>query len=480
MCGTWNVNAKTPSDSDNLKDWLLPDSAHPPDIYAISLQEIVDLNVINIMLKNSTSVETAAYWVHKFSKTLNTLDYYKVLLDKSMVGIVLVIFVKASLHSCIRDVKYALTYTGNYGTTGNKGGIAISMRIHDSPVVFVAAHFHANRDNVAQRNLDYKLICENRDFISVGPSYSHDPDTLFLFPNASDSAMANADASPDPSPRPASARARLNSAPDFSTTATSTMNPAFAAKQARSASVTGATTTNNPIAAAAAAAAAANAANSSNNSGNGTNGSSKKPALRILEHEYVFWMGDLNYRLDEEIEIVEIFERLYNETWESLRAVDQLQLEMAKQNIFHGFKEGLLSFPPTYKYQPGSDLYEQRPDKKLRAPAWCDRVLWRSARVDRDVNLLHYRAAPLHMSDHKPVSALFNCNTRKVIKEKLRSVYSDLLVTVDKWINESKPKLETSDRVLNFGPIVHNVRLFCLCVYDWCVYFEQMNSCCTV
>lgn len=75
--------------------------------------------------------------------------------------------------------------------------------------------------------------------------------------------------------------------------------------------------------------------------------------MKVLEHEYVFWMGDLNYRLEDDVEIVTIFERLYNETWETLRASDQLQLERAKQNVFHGFKEGLLSFPPTYKYQPG-------------------------------------------------------------------------------------------------------------------------------
>jgi phosphatidylinositol-bisphosphatase len=154
---------------------------------------------------------------------------------------------------------------------------------------------------------------------------------------------------------------------------------------------------------------------------------------------------------------VEIFERLYNETWENLRSADQLALERAKQNIFHGFNEGLLSFPPTYKYQPGTDLYEQRPDKKLRAPAWCDRVLWRSTRMDRDVTMLHYRAAPLHMSDHKPVSAMFICNTRKVLKDKLKLVYADLLVTVDKWINESKPKVEVTNRQIELGPIVHNV-----------------------
>jgi len=85
-------------------------------------------------------------------------------------------------------------------------------------------------------------------------------------------------------------------------------------------------------------------------------GARKAPkSTRLLEHEYVFWLGDLNYRLDEEVEIVEIFERLYNETWETLRLQDQLHLERNKKNVFHGFNEGLLSFPPTYKYQPGKN-----------------------------------------------------------------------------------------------------------------------------
>ena len=101
VCASWNVNAKSPSESDNLKEWLLPENTAAPDIYAIGLQEIVDLNVTNVVFKTSPSVGTSAAWVQRLSRILNEVDYYKVLLDKSMVGIMFVIFVKASLHSCI-------------------------------------------------------------------------------------------------------------------------------------------------------------------------------------------------------------------------------------------------------------------------------------------------------------------------------------------------------------------------------------------
>jgi hypothetical protein len=38
------------------------------------------------------------------------------------------------------------------------------------------------------------------------------------------------------------------------------------------------------------------------------------------------------------------------------------------------YQEGVVSFPPTYKYQQGTNQYERRVDKKVRFPAWCDRI----------------------------------------------------------------------------------------------------------
>eukprot|EP01035_Chromulina_nebulosa_P024014 gene24014-31187_t len=93
-------------------------------------------------------------------------------------------------------------------------------------------------------------------------------------------------------------------------------------------------------------------------------------ALSISDHDYVFFMGDLNYRIYEAgITAEDVFTRCTEGDWEYLKSRDQLNCERASGAVFAGFEEGVLTFAPTYKYQPGTDLYERRSDKRSRAPA---------------------------------------------------------------------------------------------------------------
>ena len=54
--------------------------------------------------------------------------------------------------------------------------------------------------------------------------------------------------------------------------------------------------------------------------------------------------------------------------------------------------------------------------EKGRVPAWCDRVLWRT-KTAFDVQLIDYISHPkMLISDHKPVSALFDVKVGTAIQ----------------------------------------------------------------
>jgi len=57
----------------------------------------------------------------------------------------------------------------------------------------------------------------------------------------------------------------------------------------------------------------------------------------------------------------------------------------------------------------GECLFVYLYSEKNRAPAWCDRILWKGDGITQ----VAYRSHPeLRISDHKPVSSLFDSQVR--------------------------------------------------------------------
>ncbi|GAA5837701.1 hypothetical protein JCM9279_006838 [Rhodotorula babjevae] len=142
-----------------------------------------------------------------------------------------------------------------------------------------------------------------------------------------------------------------------------------------------------------------------------------------FDHELILLAGDLNYRIDARRDAV--VSAVASGNSESLLAHDQLLKNLATNQTFRlrSFKEPAIHFPPTYKYDRGTDQYDSSP--KRRIPAWCDRVLYRADRADK-VTPLHYQRYEVNVSDHRPISAAFDVRVKHINSDKRAAVWSEV------------------------------------------------------
>lgn len=139
---------------------------------------------------------------------------------------------------------------------------------------------------------------------------------------------------------------------------------------------------------------------------------SVKVSQNIYAHDYVFWFGDLNFRLygDEATNMSpeEIRELIKRDQLGELLKKDQLMIAMCEGRAFSELVERLPQFPPTFKFEPGTSDYDMK-----RRPAWCDRILYKAKnKVLKNCTLqleqISYKSHPNYkLSDHKPVSSEF-------------------------------------------------------------------------
>ncbi|XP_028680121.2 LOW QUALITY PROTEIN: inositol polyphosphate 5-phosphatase K [Erpetoichthys calabaricus] len=149
-------------------------------------------------------------------------------------------------------------------------------------------------------------------------------------------------------------------------------------------------------------------------------------ATSILDHDVVFWFGDLNFRIEDyDMNFVKyaIDSNKLSMLWEK----DQLNMAKTMEPVLEGFHEGVLRFPPTYKFDVGTSIYDT--SAKKRKPAWTDRILWKTKNPESKAStpqtaskrhsgvlqagglVVSQHSYRSHMeyavSDHKPVSSIF-------------------------------------------------------------------------
>ena len=131
----------------------------------------------------------------------------------------------------------------------------------------------------------------------------------------------------------------------------------------------------------------------------------------VNQFDYFYWMGDLNYRIDDLTfeQTLALATRGDEEALRELYLHDQLQKELDGGHIFHRFAAPVPAFPPTYRMKKNVHPAQYNPDLG-RIPSWCDRVLVQTCPNPRFTAELgeFVSCGDIVSSDHTPIRATFS------------------------------------------------------------------------
>ena len=165
----------------------------------------------------------------------------------------------------------------------------------------------------------------------------------------------------------------------------------------------------------------------------------------LLEHDIVFWMGDLNYRIDMDDATVRrlVTKKDYKQLYEN----DQLKKCRKENKVFHKFNEAEINFAPTFKVKIDNGEY-----KENRIPSWCDRILWKTERRHVVISEI-YKSYDIYSSDHKPVSSFLKIHVQQTDKEK-KKIVEDFIEKALPWYEAiSKPNPYFENEFVRFHDV---------------------------
>ena len=116
------------------------------------------------------------------------------------------------------------------------------------------------------------------------------------------------------------------------------------------------------------------------------------------------------------------------------------------------FYEPPINFLPTYKFDVGTNEYDS--SEKKRAPAWTDRIFYRSLDKNFAVNALRYASHSDYLtSDHKPISGTFSVAMRRIVRDKYTKVHATIIRELDKMRKRVCPDVALSAVSVDFGTV---------------------------
>lgn len=444
VCGTWNVNSKLPDPAEHPMDqWLhlsfqqqRQQQQHGgrhsdyPDIIFIGLQEI-DMSA-QAMLKNETASRDA--WIRTLEQCLRDhcpadQEQYHLVHSRQLVGMFVVMYARQSLVRYIHDVRCYSIAAGAMGTFGNKGAIALSFSLFGrNSFVFVCSHFSAHQAEVQKRNHNYFEILSKLDYAVASATENNTVAGSGSGGGGGGMLLGSANG-------PLSLEEVLESR-DAQMSDTVQTARHVDAEMSRIDMIQQQFT------------------------------SATNRTYDIEKNTDVFvWLGDLNYRLDHDIDLVK--QMVEKKQFSRLMRYDQLTQEMERSHVFVGWEEAAtIDFEPTYKYDPGTLNFDT--SEKKRVPSYCDRIMYRGRKAVH-IKTLSYDKYDLLISDHLPVSALFEIRgLEKPIDYKFKNLNNQLRMEYDSMhpelvdsktfsAMERTPVLSLSTEMIQFDDIEYGL-----------------------
>ena len=330
-------------------------------LYVLGLQEIVDISSAAEALRPFTDPNPAKKWKKAVAEALP--EGYKQAAEQQLIGLYLVIYASPSIAPTISSISTTSVGTGLMGYMGNKGAVTARIVLGETTrMVFVNCHLTAGieKGSLERRNWDASQILSRTKFEPVydgggvmeefGEGIG-DEDFAFWFGDLN---------------------YRLESIPpdDVRRLLTVHTRKEYELDKDSQKEIDAASRSDSPMI------VRDSGSTEMPSADKGT--SSYEAAESIMENSI---HSSINIPPSEHMDPA-IDPASLQTTLSSLLPHDQLHLQMRTRKAFHdGWREGVIDFLPTYKYDVGSVAIFDSSEKR-RGPSWCDRILYRT-RKDR-------------------------------------------------------------------------------------------------
>ena len=365
--GAYNVNALDSMNikTANLSSFVFPEVINEyftenniPTFYCIGLEEIVKLNAKNILVKADNN--TADSWEERISSELQKKYNYYLVCKEQLVGILLLFYVKATEIKYMNKVILEKIKSGFMGY-GNKGCCIINFEYKGKNYGFCSCHLPSgekeknliNRKDTFNHILNCKLgdieFKKNDFFFIFGDlNFRTDKTGLQKLKNFLRITPVNTKLS------------------DYNVRANLKFN-----KKKPKVKIMKKTKTEMIL----------------------------PKCAKVCNFDYIKNKDEDPY-IDEQNENL-IEEKIFKDNF-MVEFLESEELRIFENSDLYQFdiKESGFKFPPTYKYQKNTNLY----DISKRVPSWTDRILFKN---NESIKQLEYDKIDICLSDHKPIFGLF-------------------------------------------------------------------------